>query len=362
MEKTNITFRHICQEDTYMFNYTQLPDELFTVELFKDLSLHAKVLYSFMLRRVSISKENSWIDDVGDVYIYYRTDEIMEKFNCSNKTASKIMSELEEIGLIEKIRQGQGKPDIIYVNKFSAVMEQPEETDVGEEPELPIENLEHLYTEKEVFEEGKNDLNTEVKKLHFKKCKNYTSKNVKSTSLEVKKLHSNYKENNYKDLVTSSSPSPPSGSKRREHEECVRLLEEEKEDIKQKIRYQKAEQMYSAQIAKAVLAELIKRDKEYLDKFTSEMFLKTCKSVSASREPIVNLPGFINWCLDRICVLTVAWIASGTMVSGGGGKQISNQQYYHPYNQFNQFMHQDYNFEELEKRFVSNLTDAERNT
>ena len=322
-----------------MFNYTQLPDELFTVELFKDLSLHAKVLYSFMLRRVSISKENSWIDDVGDVYIYYRTDEIMEKFNCSNKTASKIMSELEEIGLIEKIRQGQGKPDIIYVNKFSAVMEQPEETDVGEEPELPIENLEHLYTEKEAFEGGKNDLNT-----------------------EVKKLHSNYKENNYKDLVTSSSPSPPSGSKRREHEECVRLLEEEKEDIKQKIRYQKAEQMYSAQIAKAVLAELIKRDKEYLDKFTSEMFLKTCKSVSASREPIVNLPGFINWCLDRICVLTVAGIASGTMVSGGGGKQISNQQYYHPYNQFNQFMHQDYNFEELEKRFVSNLTDAERNT
>lgn len=41
--------------------------------------------------------------------IYYRTDEIMEKFNCSNKTASKIMAELEEIGLIEKKRQGQTK-------------------------------------------------------------------------------------------------------------------------------------------------------------------------------------------------------------------------------------------------------------
>lgn len=55
-----ISYKHICCEDTYMFNYTQLPDELFTIKIFADLSLEAKVLYSFMLRRVSISKENSF--------------------------------------------------------------------------------------------------------------------------------------------------------------------------------------------------------------------------------------------------------------------------------------------------------------
>ena len=34
----------------------------------------------------------------------------MEDVNCSNKTALNIISELEEVGLIEKYRQGLGRP------------------------------------------------------------------------------------------------------------------------------------------------------------------------------------------------------------------------------------------------------------
>lgn len=283
---SKILFKHICREDTYMFNYTQLPDELFTIDLFATLSLHAKVLYSFMLRRVSISKSNNWIDDTGDVFIYYRVDEIMEKFNCSNKTAAKIISELEEIGLIEKRRQGQGKPDIIYVNKFSSIEEEQEE-----EPELPIDNMELLSKESPDEKEGIGAQNSEVKNIHFKKCKNYTSKNEKNTPLEMKKVHTNYKEKSYIEKVNSSSLSPPDI-----HRENIRLIEEEKE----KIKYQEAEQLYSAHIAATVFEELMKRDQKYRDQFTSEMYLKICKAVSVSKEPIISMPGFINWCMDRI--------------------------------------------------------------
>ncbi|MCM1128128.1 MAG: replication initiator protein A [Lachnospiraceae bacterium] len=306
-----------------MFNYTQLPDELFTIELFSALSLHAKVLYSFMLRRVSISKDNNWIDESGDVYIYYRVDEIMEKFNCSNKTAAKIISELEEIGLIEKRRQGQGKPDIIYVNKFSALPEEQEN-----EPELPIEHMELLGGGLSDAEEGISDLNPEVKKVHFQKCKKFTSGSEKNTSLEVKKVHANYKENNYIEKINSSSLSPPNIQR-----ENIRLIEEEKEKYRRKLKYQNAERAYSAQTASAVFDELIKRNKEYQEQFSPEMFMRICKAVSASREPILSMPGFINWCLDRISFQTRAET-----------------------NPFCQFPQRSYDYKELER----NLLDSGR--
>lgn len=307
---SKILFKHICREDTYMFNYTQLPDELFTIDLFATLSLHAKVLYSFMLRRVSISKGNNWIDDTGDVFIYYRVDEIMEKFNCSNKTAAKIISELEEIGLIEKRRQGQGKPDIIYVNKFSSIEEDQEE------PELPIDHMELLSDEPQDKPDGIGAQSSEVKNVHFKKCKKFISKSEESTSQEVKKVHANYKENNYMEKVNSSSLSPPDI-----HRENVRLLEEEKE----KIKYQEAERMYSAHIAAKVFEELMKRDQKYRDQFTAEMYLKICKAIAVSKEPIISMPGFINWCMDRISFQPRAET-----------------------NQFCQFPQRSYDFEELE--------------
>lgn len=330
MENTRMSFKHICKEDTYMFNYTQLPDELFTVEFFMELSLYAKVLYSFMLRRVSISKENSWIDDEGDVYIYYRTDEIMDKFNCSNKTASKIMAELEEIGLIEKKRQGQGKPDIIYVNKFSAL----NESEDGEEPELPIENLELLYTEDEQNDE-EPVLNSEVKKIHFKKCKNYTSRNVKSTRQEVKNLHANYKDNNYKEKLSSSTMQDMNNLQQKK---VVRIRQEEEEgECKRKIKYQEAERLYSAQVAGAVLNELMKRNQEYRERFTAEMFQKVCKSMVVSKEPILHPSGFINWCFDNI-----NFQAKQSPVRDG------------TQNQFNQFMQREYDFDALEKEILHN--------
>lgn len=318
---SKISFRHICSEDTYMFNYTQLPDDLFTVEHFSILSLEAKVLYSFMLRRISLSKQNKWIDEYGDVYIYYRVDEIIEKLNCSNKTAAKIMSELEKIGLIEKRRQGQGKPDIIYVNKFNAVIEVEDD-----EEDDDVEGDEEVRDEEEI---------SEMNKLHVKKCKNYTSKDVKSTSLEVKNLHANYIDNSNKELVNPSSTSPPDSAR-----EQVRLLEEEEEEYRKRLKYQEAEQKYSVQIAIAVYAELLKRDITYRSKFTADMFHRVCRSISVSKEPIVYMPGLINWCLDNI--------------SFSPQNKNATSERNNPCGQFNQFMQTDYDFDAIERELLAN--------
>ena len=56
--------------------------------------------------------ENGWIDDEGRVYIIFTLTTIRQAMNCAEKSAIKYLTELEEFGLIERIRQGFGKPEM----------------------------------------------------------------------------------------------------------------------------------------------------------------------------------------------------------------------------------------------------------
>ena len=47
----------------------------------------------------------------------------MEALHCKSEKATKLFAELDSkkgVGLIERVRQGQGKPSIIYVKNFAA--------------------------------------------------------------------------------------------------------------------------------------------------------------------------------------------------------------------------------------------------
>ena len=67
--------------------------------------------------------QNDWYDAEGRVYIYYTVDEICADLNCGRDKAMKLLAKLDSdkgIGLIERTRQGQGKPARIYVKRFTA--------------------------------------------------------------------------------------------------------------------------------------------------------------------------------------------------------------------------------------------------
>ena len=50
------------------------------------------------------------------MYIIFTVDEIMEAPGCAEQKAIKLLSELDtKAGLIERKRQGLGKPNLIYV-------------------------------------------------------------------------------------------------------------------------------------------------------------------------------------------------------------------------------------------------------
>ena len=101
------------------FAFYRIPKALFTDSAYRGISTDTKVLYSLLLDRMSLSARNDWLDEQGRVYIVFTVEEIMENLACGNKKAVGLLRELEtEAGLIERRRQGLGKPNLIYVKNF----------------------------------------------------------------------------------------------------------------------------------------------------------------------------------------------------------------------------------------------------
>jgi len=94
------------------------PKELFTDDKYKNISNDAKLLYTLMLDRVSLSAKNDWVDSNGCVYIYFTLEEVQNTLNCGRNKGVKIMAELDEVELITRVKQGLGKPAKIYVKKL----------------------------------------------------------------------------------------------------------------------------------------------------------------------------------------------------------------------------------------------------
>ena len=107
------------------FSFYRVPKVLFTREQFKQLSAEAKILYGIMLDKLDLSVKNKWVDEKGRVYIIYTIEQIMADMNCADQKATKLLDELEKkCGLIERKRQGLGKPNLIFVKNFITGVEE----------------------------------------------------------------------------------------------------------------------------------------------------------------------------------------------------------------------------------------------
>ena len=110
-------------DESSQFSFYRIPRQLITGERFKRLSTDAKLLYGLLLDRMGLSAKNGWYDKQGRVYIYYTLDEIQKDMNCGHDKATKLLVELDNgkngFGLIERVRQGQGRPTKIYVKRFT---------------------------------------------------------------------------------------------------------------------------------------------------------------------------------------------------------------------------------------------------
>ena len=117
------------------YSFYRIPKALLTDPRYKNVSIEAKVLYGLLLDRMGLSVKNGWLDSDRRVYIYFTQEDAMNLMNCGKDKATKLFRELDKdgIGLIERKKQGQGKPTRIYVKNFilptdPGQPQQPEQT------------------------------------------------------------------------------------------------------------------------------------------------------------------------------------------------------------------------------------------
>ena len=114
-------------------------------EPYNALSDKAKQIYMFLFDRRTLSIQNKWFDENGNVFVYFTNEQLMEKLNCSNKPIIQAKKELSDYGLIKEVRQGVNKPNRLYI----------------------LGSVESTQ----------------------RKCRKYTSGSVESTRQEVSKVH-----------------------------------------------------------------------------------------------------------------------------------------------------------------------------
>lgn len=174
-------FDYFYGSEAEQFTFYRIPKILITSQFFKKVSDSAKLLYGLMLDRMSLSIRNGWLDDDNRAYIFFTTNDVMEQMCCGTEKATKMLAELDSekgIGLIERVKQGQGRPAIIYLKKFYDL----EDKDTTSQSSTS-------KNENQAFEESKN-----------KTFENRKSRVSETESQDFRKSKCNYNNINYTDI------------------------------------------------------------------------------------------------------------------------------------------------------------------
>ena len=177
-----MSFDYYYGEQSESFRFLRVSRLLFTAPQFRGLSTDAKLRYSLMLDRMCLSARNDWYDGQGRIFIHYTVTDITEYLNCKKDKVLKLLNEMDNkkgVGLIERVRQGQGKPSKIYVRQFTS-QGRPDP------PHHSIGSRRQDCTEAEVLT-----------------AQNNTAASRKTGSQEYGKTECNYTNKNYAELIKS---------------------------------------------------------------------------------------------------------------------------------------------------------------
>ena len=71
-----------------------------------EYSINAKLLYGLLLNRTMLSQKSGWVSEDGDVYVIYTIKQMTDDLDRSERTVKTALRELENAGLITRVRQG----------------------------------------------------------------------------------------------------------------------------------------------------------------------------------------------------------------------------------------------------------------
>ena len=129
--------------------FYQMPQWLYEPP-YNVLSDKAKQIYMFLFDRRTLSIQNKWFDEKGDVYVYYTNEQLMEKLNCSKPTIISAKKELADMGLLREFRQGVNKPNRLYISgSKKTLLQEVKNIDHGSKKTLlqEVKNIDTIKTD-----------------------------------------------------------------------------------------------------------------------------------------------------------------------------------------------------------------------
>jgi len=184
--------------------FLQMPRFLYAGEFAGNrISNNARNLYTLLLDRHKVSIKNNWHDESGEVYIYFKREEMEQQLGISERTVTKVMQELKDLSLVEEKKQGLNKPNKIYL--LSPIIGDDETPDpyIDPAPEYNPDTEQGYTSEGEYTDynpEPEVTTPTETQSLHYQTLKICTSEPVNFTAQEPQNLSPNYNNFSYNKL------------------------------------------------------------------------------------------------------------------------------------------------------------------
>lgn len=106
--------QRISKQKYELEQFYKMPKWLFS-DKFKNLSNDARIAYVLLKDRHSLSLKNNWVDENGDIFLIYTRKELAQILGVCLQKVTTIFKQLVKHKLIEDVRQGLNKANLIYL-------------------------------------------------------------------------------------------------------------------------------------------------------------------------------------------------------------------------------------------------------
>ena len=119
--KERPSFTLMKQTDVQTIYHMQMPRWLFSDPRYADMSLDAKVTYTFLLNRFQLSRRNGWVNDYGEVFVIFPRKELARELRICEQRVTAAFKKLVELKLVWEKRCGRGDANQIYLASVEPV-------------------------------------------------------------------------------------------------------------------------------------------------------------------------------------------------------------------------------------------------
>lgn len=115
------SFQLMVQTDVQSIYHMQMPRWLFSDPRYCEMSLDAKVTYTFLLNRFQLSRRNGWVNERGEVFVIFPRKALAKELRICEQRVTAAFKKLVELELVWEKRCGRGDANQIYLASVTPI-------------------------------------------------------------------------------------------------------------------------------------------------------------------------------------------------------------------------------------------------